>query len=83
MSCSDIVFDDELSCTTPTLEALNWMMLGGCMVGGMTRSEVSSTPLIWAMAAPMSTPGWKNTLIRPMPGMDWLSMCSTPLTVCE
>ena len=50
---------DAVSCATGTLEALNWITLGGCMPGGMMRRTVLDTDAIWAMAAPMSAPGWK------------------------
>jgi hypothetical protein len=34
-------------------------MAGGWMPGGITRLAVEETAPIWAMAAPMSAPGWK------------------------
>jgi hypothetical protein len=34
------------------------------MPGGANRRSVLETDDIWAIAAPMSVPGWKNTFIR-------------------
>lgn len=59
------------------------MMFGAWIPGGMIRSTVCATELIWAMAPPTSAPGWKYTLIMPIPANDSDSMCSMPFTVVE
>ena len=69
--------------TIGTVAGLYWMMTGGEMPGGRIRRMVPLMALIWAIAAPMSMPGWKNTLTSPVPGMQVDSMRSMPLTVVE
>jgi hypothetical protein len=59
------------------------MMTGGVMPGGKMRRMVPLMALICAMDAPRSVPWWKNTLTSPMPGMQFDSMRSMPLTVVE
>ncbi len=54
---------------------------GGVMPGGICFSTVCDSEVTWAVAVRMSTPGWKNILTMPMPGNDWLSMCSMSLTL--
>ena len=49
----------------------------------MIRLAVSDTPVIWAMAVPMSASGSKYSLRRPTPAMDWDSMWVMPSTVVE
>ena len=59
------------------------MIAGGCMPGGASRSKVLETAPIWAIAAPISVPGWKYTFMTPTPGIDCDSTRSIPLTVVE
>ena len=54
---------------------------GGVMPGGICLSTVCDSEVTWAVAVRMSTPGWKKILTMPMPGSDWLSMCSMSLTL--
>ena len=59
------------------------MMFGDCMPGGMMRSTVCATEFICAIAPATVAPGWKYTLIMPIPENDDDSMCSMPFTVVE
>ena len=72
-----------MSCTTGTLLALNWMMLGGVMPGGMKRRMVEQTADTWAMLGPMSVPGWKYTRSSATPWMLCDSIRWMPLTVVD
>ena len=44
-------------------------------------SRSGDTEVTWAVAVRISTLGWKNILMMPMPYMDWLSICSISFTV--
>jgi hypothetical protein len=72
-----------VSWATGTFEALNCSTVGGVIPGGRIRRIVCPTAVIWAMAPPISTPGWKYTLMIPIPSIACDSMRSMSPTVVE
>ena len=58
-SCSGRTSLLKLASSTGTLAALYWMMSGGKMPGGSTRTICCAWAFTWAMAAAIGTSGWK------------------------
>jgi hypothetical protein len=50
-----------------TVEALYWMIKGGCVPGGIVRNTVCAIEVICDTAAGTDALGCKNTLMTPMP----------------
>ncbi len=58
-SCSGSWSLLKLASTTGTLAALYWMISGGKMPGGSTRTICCAWALTWAIAPSICTFGWK------------------------
>src|SRR5579863_4342567 len=79
--CSDILGLLKLYCRMGTVDALYWTIKGGCWPGGIDRSTVCAIAVIWATADGTEAPGWRKTLITPIPLYEVDSTCSMSLTV--